>query len=92
MLYIKFQIIKKEMSKEIRQQAPLDVDTTFSSFNLQSELSKINISIPFNELLRNNYYREKVTRVVKNEGDCHPDTLQLIDDASTTVLGHKVNR
>ena len=66
------------------------MDRATSSFNLQSELSKIKISIPFNELLRNNEYREKITRMVKKEGDCQQYTLELIDDAPTIVLGPKV--
>ena len=45
---------KKEMSKEIRQQIQVDVDRAASSFNLQFELSKIKILVPFNESLRNN--------------------------------------
>ena len=61
-----------------------------SFFNLQSEFKKIKLSIPFNELLRNNEYREKITRMVKNEGDYQPYTLELTNDAPTIVLGHKV--
>ena len=75
------------MSKEIRQQIPIDVDRVTSSFNLQSELSKINISIPFSELLRNNEYRDKITKMVKTKGDCEPNTLEWRDDAHTIVLG-----
>ena len=45
---------KGEVSKEVKHPIPIDVDRTISSFNLQNELSKIKISIPFNELLRNN--------------------------------------
>ena len=78
------------MSKEVRQPVLVVVDRAISYFNLQSEPSKINISIPFNELLRNNEYRDKITRMVKDEGDCHLDTLELTDDAPTIVLGPKV--
>ena len=90
MLYRKLQKIKKETSKEVRQLIRVYVDRSAPSFNLQSELSKIKISIPFNELLRNNEYREKITKMVKNEGNFQPDTLELTDHAPTIVLGHKV--
>ena len=63
------------MSKEVRKPIPIDVDRATSSFNLQYELFKRNISIPFNELLRNSEQREKITKMVKNEGECHPNTL-----------------
>ena len=41
----------------------MDVEKTVSAFNLQTELSKLKISIPFNELLRNREYRDKITDV-----------------------------
>ena len=48
---------KGEVSKEVKQPTPIDVDKGVSSFNLKSDLSKINISIPFKGLLINNEYR-----------------------------------
>ena len=59
---------KKEISKEVRPPIPVDVDRETLSFNLQYELFNINISIPFNELLRNNEYREKIIKMIKNQG------------------------
>ena len=44
---------RTEKIKEPKQTAPMDVDKISSMFNLQSELAKLKISIPFNELLRN---------------------------------------
>ena len=69
---------------------PIELDIAVSSFNLHSELSKINISIPFSELLRNNEYREKISKMVKTGGECQPDTLELTDDSSTIVLGPRI--
>ena len=40
-----------EKIKEPKQTTPMDVDKLSSMFNLQSELAKLNISIPLNELL-----------------------------------------
>ena len=62
------------------------MDKATSSFNIQVELSEIKISIPFNELLRNNKYKEKITKMVKHEGDFQPDTLELTDDPPTIFL------
>ena len=69
---------------------PIESDITVSSFSLQNEISKINISIHLNELLKNNEYREKITILVRTDGECHPDTLELIDDAPTIVLGLRI--
>ena len=60
-------------------------------FTLQNELSKIKISIPFNELLRNNEYIEKITRMVGNGDDCQLDTLEVTYDAPTIILGPRVD-
>ena len=54
---------------------PIDVDRAVSSFNIQNEPSKIKIPIPFNEMLRNNEYREKITKMLKNGDDCQSNTL-----------------
>ena len=78
------------ISKEIRQPIPIDVDRGVSSFNMQNELSKIKISIPFNKLLRNNEYRENITKMLLNKGECQPETLELTDDTPTIFLGHIV--
>ena len=64
---------------------PIDVDRPISSFNLRSELSKINIYIPFNELLRNNEYIEKITKMVKNQGENQPDILEVTDNFPTMI-------
>ena len=44
---------RTEKIKELKQETLMDADKISSIFNLQSELSRLNISIPFNELLRN---------------------------------------
>ena len=63
------------MSKENKKHIPIESDRTVSSFSLQIEIFKINISIPFNELLKNNEYRENITRMVRTDGEFHLDTL-----------------
>ena len=39
---------------------PIEPSKAFSMFNLQNELAKLKILIPFNELLRNQEYRDTI--------------------------------
>ena len=69
----------------------MDVDKISSMFNLQSELAQMNLSIPFNELLRNQEYRNTITKMISNQGETHPYILELTDDNPTIVLGCKID-
>ena len=64
----------------MKQVAPIDVEKVNSNFSLQNELSKMKISIPFNELLRNNEYRDTITKMVRGQGEFQSDILELTDD------------
>ena len=64
----------------MKQMALADVEKVTSIFNMQNELSKLKIYVPFNELLRNNEYRDTITRMVKGQGDFQLDILELTDD------------
>ena len=77
--------------KEPKQTAPMDVDKICSMFNLQSEIAKLKISNPFNELLRNQEYRNTITKMIRNQGETHPDILELTNDNPTIVLGSKID-
>ena len=81
---------KIEKTKGMKQMAPTDVEKVTSIFNLQNELSKLKIFVPFNELLRNNEYRETITRMVKGQGEFQLDILELTDDNPTISFGPKV--
>ena len=74
----------------MKQVTPIDVERVGSSFNLQNELSKLKISVPFNELLRNNEYRNTITKMVKGQGELQSDILELNDDNPTISFGPKV--
>ena len=65
----------------------MDVDKVVSTFNLQTELSKLKVSIPFDELLRNKEYRDKIIDMVRSQGEFQPDILEVVDDAPTIVFG-----
>ena len=73
--------VNKEVENEIqrgkimKQVAPIDVERVGSGFNLQNELSKLKIYVPFNELLRNNEYRDTITKMVKGQGESQFDIL-----------------
>ena len=69
----------------------MDVDQISSIFNLQSELAKLNISIPFNELLRNKECRDTITKMVRNQGEAQLDILEVTDNNPTIVLGSKID-
>ena len=44
---------KVDKVKEVRKPSLVEVEKAVSTFNLLAELSKLKVSIPFNELLRN---------------------------------------
>ena len=69
----------------------MEVDKIYSIFYLQSELSKLKISIPFNELHKNQEYRDTITKMVRNQGEAQPDILEVTDDNPTIVLGSKID-
>ena len=54
-----------QRDKRMKQVAPMNVERAGPGFNLQNELSKLKIYVPFYELLRNSEYRDTITRMVK---------------------------
>ena len=74
----------------MKQVAPVDVEKVNSTFNLQNELSKLKISVLFNELLRNNEYRDTIIKLVKCQGEFQSNILELTDDNPTISFGSKV--
>ena len=81
---------KIEKTKEVKQPVLVDVEKVVSTFNLQTERSKVKNSIHFNELLRNSEYRNKITDMVRSQGEFQPDILEVVDDAPTIVFGSKI--
>ena len=76
-----------QRDKRINQMAPIDVERVGFGFNLKNELSKLKISVPFNELLRNNEYRDTITKMVKGQGELQFDILELNDDNPAISFG-----
>ena len=71
----------------MKQLVPMYVEKVVSSFNLQTKLSKLKVSIPFNELLRNREYIDKIIDIVRSRGEFQPDILEVADATSTIVFG-----
>ena len=74
----------------MKQVAPIDVEKVNFNFNLQNELSKLKIYVPFNELLRNNEYRDTITNMVRGQGEFQSNILELTDDNPTISFRPKV--
>lgn len=55
-------------------------------FILQTEISKIKIFVPFNEILRNPKYRGQLSKMIKYEESF--DSLNLRDDRPKIMFGH----
>ena len=57
--------------------APIELGNNPPMFNLQNELAKLKVLIPFNELLRNQEYMDTITKMIANQGEAHLDILEL---------------
>jgi hypothetical protein len=55
-----------------------EVEKTSSSFDFEIEMAKIKNLVPFNELIKNIKYRNKVIKMLKTEQTF--DTLNIQDD------------
>jgi hypothetical protein len=74
---------------EIRKETIIkDVEKTSSSFNFESEMAKIKIFIPFNELIKNSEYRNQIINMLNMEETF--DTLNIQDDHPSILFGPHV--
>jgi hypothetical protein len=62
-----------------------EVEKTSSSFNFESEMAKIKIFVPFNELIKNSEYRNQIIKMLKMEETY--DTLNIQDDHPAILFG-----
>jgi hypothetical protein len=65
-----------------------EVGKTSSSFNFESEMAKIKIYVPFNELIKNNEYRNQIIKMLNMEKTSN--TLNIQDDHPTILFGPRV--
>ena len=61
------------------------IERSAPPFNLQADISKIKIAIPFNEILRIPEYRGQLSHMIKSEESF--DTLNLQDDRPKIMFG-----
>ena len=96
---------EKKSSGEIAKRTPeireklLILKEKLSAFNLENKISKIKISLPYNEILRNTKYRAQLVKMLKAEdvsistnmqhlSDSY--TIHLQDDKTTILFGPRV--
>jgi hypothetical protein len=65
-----------------------EVEKTSSSFKFESEMAKIKIFVPFNELTKNSEHRNQIIKMLKMEENF--DTLNIQDDHPTILFGPRV--
>jgi hypothetical protein len=65
-----------------------EVEKTSSSFNFESDMAKIKIFVPFNELIKNSEYRNHIIKILKMEETS--DTLNIQDDHPDILFGPRV--
>jgi hypothetical protein len=74
---------------EVRKEAVIkEVEKAPSPFNFESEMAKIKIYVPFNELIKNGEYRNQIIKMLKMEEA--PDTLNVQDDHPAILFGPRV--
>ena len=77
--------------RELEQTTPVELGKTPPMFNLQNKIAKLKVSIPFNELLRNQEYRDTIMKMIANQGEAHPNILDLTKDNPTIILGSNID-
>jgi ribonuclease HI len=78
----------KKVPETKRDAVIKEVEKTQSPFNFESEMEKIKIYVPFNELIRNVEYRSQIIKMLKMEEAS--DTLNVQDDHPAILFGPRV--
>jgi hypothetical protein len=79
---------QKKVPKTRKQTVIKEVEKTSSSFNIESEMAKIKIYVPFNELINNSEYRNQIIKMLMEENS---DTLNIrVDDHLSILFGPRV--
>ena len=79
--------------KERREEKPHKSNQGHASFNLEAEITKIKISNPLIELLKNSEYHSKIVTVLQPSGEISTisDSLNLEDDRLTILFSIHVD-
>ena len=70
---------------EVRKEVVILKDK-LSAFNLENEISKIKISLPFNEILRNTEYWAQLVKMLKAKDVSVSTNMQHLSDSNTVNL------
>ena len=76
---------EKDLQKEEVKKDLIIVERIAPPFSLQNEISKIKISVPFNEILRNPKYRGQLSKLIKFEESANSPNIQ--DDFPKIMFG-----
>jgi hypothetical protein len=79
---------QKKLLEVRKETVTKQVEKTSSSFNSESEMAKIKIYIPFNELIKISEYRNQIIRMLKMGQTS--DTLNIQDDHPAILFGPRV--
>ena len=67
------------------------VEAPVRPFSIESEVAKIKMSLPFNELCRNPEYKNRLMKMLKSSDDSgFSDTINLQDDSPTILFGPRM--
>ena len=68
------------------------IETTIRPFSFESEVAKMKVSLPFNEICRNSEYREQLSKMIKtNNTPSDSDSVNIEDDNPTILFGPRVD-
>jgi hypothetical protein len=67
-------------------------DKTITPFSFESEISKLKVSLPFNEIFINDEYINQLLKMIKNEKKSILSyVVNLQDDSPTIVFGRRMD-
>jgi len=83
---------EKSIENTTEQENPTVRNTktqTEKHFNLETEIGKLRIAIPFSELAKHDVYKEKISRSL--QVSVNKDSVNIFDDQPKLVFGPEVN-
>ena len=75
-------------TKVVTNKTEFNIPKSQSTFNLESEIAKIKISVPLSELATQDVYKGQILKAL-NLGE-NSDTINLSDDQPALLFGQKI--
>ena len=67
------------------------IETTIRPFSFESEVAKMKVSLPFNEIYKNSEYREQLSKMIKSNNVYDAsDSINIEDDSPTILFGPRM--